>query len=133
MPCFPPSTAIASASIMLMPPAVVAVLILFARNHNQIAHRIHSYNEKGWYTSAESTASGGGGEAALEKLKAEDPEAFNKQEEDIFQLARNVNVAAFATVVLGDYVKAILNTYRSNSEWSLCVVQFFDYGRTIVG
>ncbi len=42
-----------------------------------------------------------------------------RQDEDIFQLARNINVAYFASVVLKDYVAAILNTPRANSEWSL--------------
>lgn len=43
----------------------------------------------------------------------------NRQDEDIFQLARNINVGFFASVVLKDYVAAILNTPRANSEWSL--------------
>lgn len=42
-----------------------------------------------------------------------------RQDEDIFQLARNINVGFFASVVLKDYVAAILNTPRANSEWSL--------------
>jgi hypothetical protein len=43
----------------------------------------------------------------------------NRQDEDIFQLARNINVGFFASVVLHDYVAAILNTPRANSTWSL--------------
>ena len=42
-----------------------------------------------------------------------------RQDEDIFQISRNINVGFFATVVLGDYVAAILNTARANSQWSL--------------
>lgn len=42
-----------------------------------------------------------------------------RQDEDIFQLTRNINVGFFASVVLKDYVAAILNTPRANSEWSL--------------
>src|SRR5579871_4330960 len=42
-----------------------------------------------------------------------------RQDEDIFQISRNINVGFFASVVLGDYVAAILNTPRANSEWSL--------------
>ena len=34
-------------------------------------------------------------------------------------MARNINVGFFATVVLKDYVAAILNTPRANSTWSL--------------
>jgi hypothetical protein len=42
-----------------------------------------------------------------------------RQDEDIFQISRNINVGFFASCVLGDYVAAILNTPRANSEWSL--------------
>jgi cytochrome P450 len=42
-----------------------------------------------------------------------------RQDEDIFQITRNINVGFFASVVLKDYVAAILNTPRANSEWSL--------------
>lgn len=42
-----------------------------------------------------------------------------RQDEDIFQLTRNINVGFFASVVLKDYVAAILNTPRANSTWTL--------------
>jgi len=42
-----------------------------------------------------------------------------RQDEDIFQLTRNINVGFFASVVLKDYVSAILNTVRANSTWNL--------------
>ncbi len=44
---------------------------------------------------------------------------MGRQDEDIFQISRNINVGFFASVVLKDYVAAILNTPRANSEWSL--------------
>lgn len=44
---------------------------------------------------------------------------FRRQDEDIFQITRNINVGFFASVVLRDYVAAILNTPRAASEWSL--------------
>lgn len=43
----------------------------------------------------------------------------HRQDEDIFQLSRNINVGFFATVVLKDYVAAILNTPRANTSWWL--------------
>ena len=87
----------------MMPPGVVACLILFSRHHNHIAERLLDVNESGKYK-------------AWEQLD----EAQRKwQDNDIFQLARNVNVAFFAKVVLTDYVSAILNTVRANSDWHL--------------
>ncbi|PWN41654.1 linoleate diol synthase [Ceraceosorus guamensis] len=92
-----------SERIAMMPPGVVAIVILFSRHHNHIAERLLQINESGKY-----------------KPWNELDEAGKKaQDEDIFQLSRNVNVAFFATVVLKDYVAAILNTVRADSEWSL--------------
>jgi hypothetical protein len=44
---FPDS--IASERIMMMPPGVVACLLMFSRNHNQIAESLFSVNEDGKY------------------------------------------------------------------------------------
>ncbi|KAI1343109.1 heme peroxidase [Xylariaceae sp. FL0016] len=94
---------IASERIMMMPPPVVAVLVMFSRHHNYIAHGLLSVNEDGKYK-------------PWEEL---DEQARKWQDEDIFQISRNINVGFFATVVLKDYVSAILNTPRANSEWNL--------------
>lgn len=94
---------IASERIMMMPPGVVAVLLLFSRHHNHIAERLFDVNEKGSYKPWEDLD---------EKKKKE-------QDEEIFQLSRNINVAFFAKCVLTDYVSAILNTVRADSEWNL--------------
>ncbi|SMR55953.1 unnamed protein product [Zymoseptoria tritici ST99CH_3D1] len=94
---------IASERIMMMPPGVVAVLVMFSRNHNEIAQSLYTINEDGKYKPWDSL----------------DKEQQVWQDNDIFQLSRNINVGFFATVVLKDYVAAILNTPRANSEWSL--------------
>ncbi|KAI1879029.1 hypothetical protein JX265_003206 [Neoarthrinium moseri] len=94
---------IASERIMMMPPPVVAVLVIFSRHHNFIAHSLMSVNEDGKYK-------------PWEEL---DDAGKKWQDEDIFQISRNINVGFFASVVLKDYVSAILNTPRANSEWNL--------------
>jgi hypothetical protein len=40
---------IASERIMMMPPGVVALLVMFSRNHNHIAENLLSVNEAGKY------------------------------------------------------------------------------------
>lgn len=40
---------IASERIMMMPPGVVALLLMFSRNHNHIAEDLFSVNEDGKY------------------------------------------------------------------------------------
>ncbi|KAL5402105.1 hypothetical protein PMIN06_002137 [Paraphaeosphaeria minitans] len=96
---------IASDRIMMMPPGVVAVMLLFSRNHNHVAENLFAVNECGKYK-------------PWNKL---DDAGKKWQDEDIFQLTRNINVGFFASVVLRDYVAAILNTPRANSEWSLAL------------
>jgi len=92
----------------MMPPGVVAVLIMFSRNHNHIASRLLAIDESRKY--AQDTS----------KMTEEQKAAHLKWiDEDVFQLSRNVNVGFFASVVLKDYVSAILNTVRADSEWSL--------------
>ncbi|KAM0749335.1 linoleate diol synthase [Meredithblackwellia eburnea MCA 4105] len=93
----------ASKRLMLMTPPVIALLIAFSRNHNSIAHKLLELNQSGKYKDPSIATS----------------EELLFQDEDIFQLARNINVAWFAHIVLGDYVSAILNTVRANSSWSL--------------
>ncbi len=44
---FPDS--VASERIMMMPPGVIAVLLMFSRNHNSIAANLLSVNEQGKY------------------------------------------------------------------------------------
>ncbi|KAJ5041628.1 uncharacterized protein L3040_005206 [Drepanopeziza brunnea f. sp. 'multigermtubi'] len=94
---------IASERIMMMPPGVVAVLLMFSRNHNHIAQNLLTINADGKYK-------------PWDTLSEEEKKA---QDEDIFQITRNINVGYFASVVLRDYVAAILNTPRANSTWSL--------------
>ncbi|KIW06011.1 uncharacterized protein PV09_03192 [Verruconis gallopava] len=96
---------IASERIMMMPPGVIAICLLFSRNHNTIAADLLSINEQGKYK-------------PWDEL---DEKGQKEQDEDIFQLARNINVGFFASVVLRDYVSAILNTPRANSEWNLAL------------
>ncbi|KAK0567458.1 hypothetical protein OC844_000256, partial [Tilletia horrida] len=103
---------IASDRIMLMPPGVIAVLLLFSRHHNYIAQRLLQINESGKY---------------VEDLASLTEVQKRWQDEDIFQLSRNINVAFFASTVLRDYVSAILNTIRADSTWNL------DLGKEIKG
>ncbi|EPQ26740.1 uncharacterized protein PFL1_05719 [Pseudozyma flocculosa PF-1] len=93
---------IASRELLLRPPSVVTIAILFARYHNHLAGRIYEIDEQGLYKSA--------AEADVDHLKWQD--------EDIFQKARNVNVATFANVIVGDFLAAILDTLRADSSWT---------------
>jgi hypothetical protein len=108
---------IASDRIMMMPPGVIAVVLMFSRNHNAIAASLLSVNEEGKYKPWDTL------NADQQKwcvpIHVSGATDKHRQDEDIFQISRNINVGFFASVVLGDYVAAILNTARANSQWSL--------------
>ncbi|KAJ7281406.1 linoleate diol synthase [Mycena rebaudengoi] len=89
--------------LLLLPPAVCAILVLFSRNHNYIARRLFDINERGTYQDPK-TLSGA-------QLLAQD--------EELFQTARLVNCGWFGSVVFSDYFSSILGLVRDGSSWSL--------------
>ncbi|KAG1746574.1 heme peroxidase [Suillus paluster] len=91
--------------LLLLPPAVCVLLVLFNRNHNYIARRLLEINERGTWKDP----------AHHEFTHAQ----LLKQDEDIFQTARLCNCAWFAAVVFSDYFSAILGLVRKGSNWSL--------------
>ncbi|KAF8159445.1 linoleate diol synthase [Crassisporium funariophilum] len=95
--------------LLLLPPAVCVLLVLFSRNHNYIATKLLDINERGTYVDPAS-------------ISADDPAAKAKlldQEEEIFQTARLINCGWFGTVVFSDYFSAILGLVRDGNSWSL--------------
>ncbi|KAI0642463.1 linoleate diol synthase [Trametes meyenii] len=95
--------------LLLLPPAVCVLLVLFNRNHNFIARKLLELNERQTYVDPASIAQDD--PARTEKLKT--------QEEDLFQTARLINCAWFASAVFSDYLAAILGLVRQGSSWSL--------------
>ncbi|KAH7890809.1 heme peroxidase [Phlebopus sp. FC_14] len=91
--------------LLLLPPAVCVLLVLFNRNHNYIARRLLEINERGTWV-----------DPSKHSLNSE---KLMKQEEEIFQITRLCNCAWFAAVVFSDYFSAILGLVRQGSSWSL--------------
>ncbi|VDB91968.1 unnamed protein product [Peniophora sp. CBMAI 1063] len=95
--------------LLLLPPAVCTLLVLFSRNHNYIAKKLLEINERGtWKDPSEYDTS-----------KPEEKEALLKQDEEILQVARLVNCGWFGSAVFGDYFASILGLVRLGSSWSL--------------
>ncbi|TFK51792.1 linoleate diol synthase [Heliocybe sulcata] len=95
--------------LLLLPPAVSVLLVLFSRNHNYIARKLLEINERGWYIDPDS-------------IGPEDPEKNAKlmrQEEDIFQTARLINAGWFGSIVFSDYFSNILGLVRDGNSWVL--------------
>jgi len=95
--------------LLLLPPAVCVLLVLFNRNHNFIAKKLLEINERGTWKDPDS-------------IPVETPnrtEILLQQEEEIFQTARCCNCGWFASIVFSDYFSAILGMVRYGSSWSL--------------
>ncbi|KAG0693724.1 heme peroxidase [Suillus ampliporus] len=91
--------------LLLLPPAVCVLLVLFSRNHNYIARRLLEINERGtWKDPAQHN---------LSQVQ------LAKQDEEIFQIARLCNCGWFTSIVLSDYLSSILGLVRKGSSWSL--------------
>ncbi|KIM44733.1 hypothetical protein M413DRAFT_442688 [Hebeloma cylindrosporum] len=95
--------------LLLLPPAVCVLLVLFNRNHNYIANKLLEINERGTFVDPAT-------------LSTDDPASKAQlvaQEEEIFQTARLVNCGWFGMVVFSDYFSTILGLVRDGSNWSL--------------
>ncbi|KAF8337113.1 heme peroxidase [Cantharellus anzutake] len=122
----------AETRLLNLPPAVVALLIVFNRNHNYIADLLLRINERGtWeqdlskiqepeppYSGTPEVIKDPATQAAAPRKSAK-RKILEKQDHEIFNTARLINSATYASVVLGDYLSAILGTVRDGSSWTL--------------
>ncbi|KAK4702162.1 linoleate 10R-lipoxygenase, partial [Phenoliferia sp. Uapishka_3] len=93
----------ASERLGLMPPHVVALLVMFCRNHNFLANKLFLINENN----------------AFKPVSELTTEAAAKQDEVLFQTAKLINCAFFVNVVFYDYIRVILNQNTTTSTWAL--------------
>lgn len=95
--------------LMLLPPAVGVLLVLFSRNHNYIANKLLEINEQKTYTERQS----------IFRIAPDDLERRRKisdQDEDIFQTARLINCAWFRAALFSDYFSGILGLVRQGTS-----------------
>ncbi|TFK65597.1 linoleate diol synthase [Pluteus cervinus] len=95
--------------LLLLPPSVCAILVLFSRNHNYIAKKLLEINERGTWVDPATVSP----DIPAQKVK------LIKQDEEIFQIARLVNCGWFGSVVFSDYFSSILGLVRDGNSWSL--------------
>ncbi|TWU70930.1 hypothetical protein ED733_001561 [Metarhizium rileyi] len=91
------------------PAGVNVMLVLYNRLHNYVAEVLLKINENGRFTLACTSAA-----SAENRAKA-----AAKQDHDLFNTARLIVCAMYASIALGDYLRAIINLHNSNTDWSL--------------
>ena len=80
--------------LVIQPPGVASLVVLFSRNHNYIAKKLLEINEN------EKFSYGPG-----KRLKS-----LEEQDEKLFQTARLINNGCYANIVVHDYVRTIIGT-----------------------
>ncbi|GAA5987467.1 hypothetical protein JCM11641_003838 [Rhodosporidiobolus odoratus] len=94
---------LASQRLFLMPPATIALGIVFSRNHNWIVRKLVEINQNGKFPQWESL----------------DDDERKAQDEELFQTARLINCGWFQNVIFQDYIRCILHVNATMSTWSL--------------
>ncbi|GME49944.1 Fatty acid oxygenase [Neofusicoccum parvum] len=99
--------------ILGQPPGVCALLVAFNRYHNWVVEELAANNEDDRFPSVESL-----------KLKFKDQqyrEKVVKRDEDLFQTGRLITCGLYVNIILGDYLRTILNLNSNpvNSNWTL--------------
>lgn len=92
------------------PPGACAMLITFNRFHNYIVGELATINEHGRFSMPD-------GKPDTESYKA----ALAKRDNDLFQTGRLVTCGLYVNIILGDYLRTILNLNDNPvaSDWKL--------------
>ncbi|TDZ48293.1 Linoleate diol synthase [Colletotrichum trifolii] len=95
-----------SKRVLGFPPGVGVMLIMFNRFHNYTVTQLATINENNRFP------------RPSEDVPAES-EPWKTYDNDLFQTARLITTGLYASIILRDYVRTILNLNRSSSNWAL--------------
>ncbi|KAF4545835.1 Heme peroxidase family protein [Lasiodiplodia theobromae] len=111
--------------LLTQPPGVCALLIAFNRFHNYVVEELARINEGGRFT-LQTHYVPDKSKSAEDQAKDEKhflKEAHKKRDNDLFQTGRLITCGLYASIVLGDYVRTILNLndnkLKPDSDWTL--------------
>lgn len=98
------------ARLLLFPPGVSVLLIMFNRFHNFVVGQLAAINESGRFDKPvdQSTAKGN-----------PHVKTWEQYDEDLFQTGRLITCSLYVNCILLDYVRTILNLNQTDSNWAL--------------
>jgi hypothetical protein len=102
------------ARLLYFPPGVGVLLIMFNRFHNYVVENLAAINEGNRFPKPTPPADAKDKEAK----KAYDAK-LKKFDEDLFQTGRLITCGLYCNIILGDYVRTILNLNQTDSNWQL--------------
>ncbi|RDA87471.1 hypothetical protein CP532_2800 [Ophiocordyceps camponoti-leonardi (nom. inval.)] len=91
------------------PAGVSVLLVLYSRLHNYVCDVLLQINEDGRFTPA----------CTPESSPQDKAVALAKQDHDLFNTARLIVGGLYVNISVHDYLRAITNTHRSASDWTL--------------
>eukprot|EP00026_Physarum_polycephalum_P003296 Phypoly_transcript_03306.p1 GENE.Phypoly_transcript_03306~~Phypoly_transcript_03306.p1 ORF type:complete len:590 (+),score=80.78 Phypoly_transcript_03306:71-1840(+) len=104
---------VADCRLVLQPPGVVALALLWARNHNWIADYLSTNcMDDPRFTTIVDGAEGKSREEQVDEL--------------LFQTARAINIATYAYTIIHDYLRVLMGINRTNSSWTLDPTKIFE-------
>ncbi|KAF2460437.1 heme peroxidase [Lineolata rhizophorae] len=93
--------------LLLQPPGVGCILIMFNRFHNYVVEQLALINEGGRFTRPQEGVYGG------------HIRTMEEYDEHLFQTGRLITCGLYINIVLIDYVRTILNLNKTESDWQL--------------
>ncbi|KAL8388136.1 hypothetical protein RB595_009431 [Gaeumannomyces hyphopodioides] len=93
-----------SKRVLGFPPGVGAFLIMFNRFHNYVVTQLAKINEGGRFK---------------RPATLDDTAAWEAYDNSLFQTGRLITCGLYVNIILGDYVRTILNLNRADTTWNL--------------
>ncbi|KKY24083.1 putative heme peroxidase family protein [Diplodia seriata] len=104
--------------LVSQPPGVCALMVAFNRFHNYVVEELARINEGGRFHHYRPDPT-----KSDAKQKEDEKKAEEKRDEDLFQTGRLITSGLYANIILGDYLRTILNLndnkLKPGSDWTL--------------
>jgi cytochrome P450 len=99
--------------LLSFPPGVGCLLLMFNRFHNHVVEKLAAVNQGNNFRRP------AGDWPAGDPDSDSYPPAWRQLDESLFQTGRLITCGLYINIVLGDYVRTILNLNKTNSNWAL--------------